>query len=76
MNIWAVPGQDGYYTPPGFSRSYAYFSAHTNELCDLLNQYFRPYEDEIITPDDLNIKEISWKYESSVVNPGGSLEDY
>ena len=63
ISFYAVPGQPGYYSPQGVSRSY--YSIHKQEYVDLINEYFLPYSDEKLTVDDIKIKELHTEYEPS-----------
>lgn len=57
VSIVTVPGEsDEYNAPTGYA---SYFSVYTDELCDLLNSRFRPYEDSELTVDDLDIPELA-----------------
>lgn len=63
ISFYAVPGQPGYYSPQGVSRSY--YSIHKKEYVELINEYFMPYSDEPLTVDDIKIKELHTEYEPS-----------
>ncbi|MBQ2676029.1 MAG: LCP family protein [Clostridia bacterium] len=75
VNIMAVPGQAGTYKPQGgYSRSY--YSVHKQQLADMLNDYFRPYEDTVITVDELGIEEIHNREQQNHIEDGGSLDEF
>lgn len=50
MNIMMLPGQSGYYRTKSGSKQSVYF-LHEQETVDMLNQYFRPYQDPLSTTD-------------------------
>lgn len=76
VNIVTVPGEaDEFYAPTGYA---SYFSIHVNEYCKLINDQFRPYETEALTPDDLDIPELAENHSDdySWITSGGTLDDF
>lgn len=57
IKIYAVPGQGGYYTPPGMRQELSYFSIHKDDYVDLINEHFLPYSPHI-TESQLKIIEL------------------
>lgn len=76
INIMAVPGQSGDYNVIGYRQSY--WSVHKQELVNIINQYFMPYEEKLFTVNDLGISELHQRYSpdyNDFLN-GNSFEGY
>ncbi len=56
VNVFMVPGEGADYYPPGYDYQSVY-SIHKNATIDLLNGYFRPYQNEIY-PEESAIVEL------------------
>ena len=74
INIYAVPGQAGYYTPPGMRQNLSYYSIHKDDYVDLINEHFLPYDDPI-SESDLKIDELHTQKTQSWIKDGESFSD-
>ena len=74
ISIYAVPGQAGYFTPPGLKQNLSYYSIHKDDYVDLVNAYFMPYDDPI-TESDLKITELHTQKTQSWIKDGESFND-
>lgn len=73
IRITAVPGQGGYFTPPGMKQKLSYYSIHKDDYVELINESFLPY-DEPITQADLKITELHTQKTQSWIKEGESFE--
>lgn len=74
IHITAVPGQGGYFTPPGASQKLSYYSIHKDDYVDLINEKFLPYDDPI-TEGDLKIIELHTQKTQSAIKDGENFSD-
>lgn len=76
VEIMSVPGQAGMYSPTG--QSLSYFTIHRGEYAQMLNDYFRPYDTEVITADDIECPSLYERYDNDYGDflEGGSLDDF
>lgn len=80
INIMSVPGQSPTLAEAreNVGLSYSYYSIHKQKYVDMINQYFRPYEEKLLTVNDISIPEIansdSTGYDDFL--QGGSLNEF
>lgn len=57
VNVFMVPGEGSYYYPSDGSGSQSVYSIHKSTTIDILNEHFRPYQNEIY-PEESAIVEL------------------
>lgn len=80
INIMSVPGQSPTIAEAreNVGLAYSYYSIHKQKYVDMVNQYFRPYEEKLLTVNDISIPEISNSYSTGYDDflEGGSLNNF
>lgn len=72
--VTMVPGEGEYYSPEGHDKQ-SVWSIHKQATLDILNEYFRPYQNDL-TPEYSAIVELTTDYSyTSYDNTGDNLQD-
>ena len=73
IEIEAVPGVAGMYSPTG--QTLSYYSVNKQQYVNLLNEKFLPYEEKLITVNDIEVPQLHSGDGPNYIEDGGSFED-